>query len=134
MKRIDNRGTAVEACVTKAGTLVGPRMTELVGFKQLTPYRGGWCGNEIFPDAFDQGIRDKCRAYTERFGDQLGQGQTGRLADHSFTATLAPGLAGRSTPLPLGLGRFPLSLGQLHSMFAGQLPNGLPSRASTFGR
>ena len=73
MKRIDNRGTAVEACVTKAGTLVGPLMTELVGFKQLTPYRGGWCGNEIFPDAFDQGIRDKCRAYTERFGDQLGQ-------------------------------------------------------------
>ena len=22
-------------------------MTELVGFKELTPYRGGWCGNEI---------------------------------------------------------------------------------------
>ena len=72
MKRIDNRGTAVEACVTKAGTLVGPLMTELVGFRQLTPYRGGWCGNEIFPDAFDASIRDKCRAYTERFGDQLG--------------------------------------------------------------
>ncbi len=72
MKRINNRGTAVEACVTKAGTLVGPLMTELVGFKQLTPYRGGWCGNEIFPDAFDASVRDKCRTYTEKFGDQLG--------------------------------------------------------------
>jgi len=73
MKRIDNRGTAVEACVTKQGTVVGPLMTELVGFKQLTPYRGGWCGNEIFADAFDEGIREKCRVFTERFGDQLGK-------------------------------------------------------------
>ncbi len=73
MKRINNRGTAVEACVTKQGTVVGPLMTELVGFKQLTPYRGGWCGNEIFPDAFDENVRRKCREYTERFGDQLGK-------------------------------------------------------------
>lgn len=71
MKRIDNRGTAVEACVTSAGTLVGPLMTELVGFSQLTPYRGGWCGNEIFPDAFTEAIREKCRTYTEQFGAQL---------------------------------------------------------------
>ncbi|MFD2205960.1 biotin carboxylase [Kiloniella antarctica] len=71
MKRINNRGSAVEACATKAGTLVGPLMTELVGFKQLTPYRGGWCGNEIFPDAFDEEIREKSRRYTEKFGDQL---------------------------------------------------------------
>ena len=27
-------------------------MTELVGFPELTPYRGGWCGNEIFAGAF----------------------------------------------------------------------------------
>ncbi len=73
MKRINNRGTAVEACVTKQGTVVGPLMTELVGFKQLTPYRGGWCGNEIFPDAFDENVRKKCRDYTEKFGDQLGK-------------------------------------------------------------
>ena len=71
MKRIDCRGSAIEACATKAGTLVGPLMTELVGFKQLTPYRGGWCGNEIFPDAFNEEIRNKAKAYTEQFGDQL---------------------------------------------------------------
>ncbi len=43
MKRINCRGSAIEACATKAGTIVGPLMTELVGFKELTPYRGGVC-------------------------------------------------------------------------------------------
>jgi len=71
MKRIDCRGSAIEACATKQGTLVGPLMTELVGFKQLTPYRGGWCGNEIFPGAFTVDIREKTRKYTEAFGNQL---------------------------------------------------------------
>lgn len=71
MKRIDCRGSAIEACATRQGTIVGPLMTELVGFPQLTPYRGGWCGNEIFSDAFEKKIRDKARAYTFQFGNQL---------------------------------------------------------------
>ncbi|WP_020591774.1 biotin carboxylase [Kiloniella laminariae] len=71
MKRINNRGSAIEACATKAGTVVGPLMTELVGFKQLTPYRGGWCGNEIFPGSFSESILEKARRYTESFGNQL---------------------------------------------------------------
>jgi len=48
MKRIKCRGAAIEACVTRHGTIVAPLMTELVGFKELTPYKGGWCGNEIY--------------------------------------------------------------------------------------
>ena len=48
MKRISCRQAAIEACTTKAGTIVGPLMTEIVGFKELTPYKGGWAGNEIF--------------------------------------------------------------------------------------
>ena len=44
---------------------------EVVGAKELTPYRGGWCGNEIFPGAFSQEIRDKARDYTFQFGEQL---------------------------------------------------------------
>ena len=36
-------------------------MTELVGFKELTPYRGGWCGNEIFSTAFPAKTREKAR-------------------------------------------------------------------------
>ncbi|SLN61516.1 biotin carboxylase [Oceanibacterium hippocampi] len=71
MKRIKCRGSAIEACTTKAGTIVGPLMTELVGFKELTPYRGGWCGNEIFANAFAKTVREKAREYTFRFGEQL---------------------------------------------------------------
>ncbi len=71
MKRVNCRGSAVEACTTKRGTIVGPLMTELVGFKELTPYKGGWCGNEIFATAFTQEIRDQAREYTFKFGEAL---------------------------------------------------------------
>ena len=71
MKRLNCYGTAIEGCVTKHGTLVAPLMTELVGFKELTPYKGGWCGNEIFPDAFSSDIIEKAKKYTQLFGDQL---------------------------------------------------------------
>ena len=71
MKRINCYGTAIEGCVTKHGTLVAPLMTELVGFKELTPYKGGWCGNEIYPNAFNADIREKAKKYTQQFGDQL---------------------------------------------------------------
>jgi len=71
MKRIDCRGSAIEACATKAGTIVGPLMTELVGFKELTPYRGGWCGNEIFATAFPPKVRQRARELTFKFGEQL---------------------------------------------------------------
>ncbi len=71
MKRIDCRGSAIEACATSEGTIVGPLMTELVGFKELTPYRGGWCGNEIFSTAFPSKTRQKARELTFKFGEQL---------------------------------------------------------------
>lgn len=71
MKRINCRGSAIEACVTRHGTVVAPLMTELVGFKELTPYKGGWCGNEIYPDSFTPAIRKKAREYTQLFGNQL---------------------------------------------------------------
>jgi glutathione synthase/RimK-type ligase-like ATP-grasp enzyme len=71
MKRINCRGSAIEACVTRHGTIVAPLMTELVGFKGLTPYKGGWCGNEIYPNAFNPEIRSKASKYTQLFGNQL---------------------------------------------------------------
>lgn len=71
MKRINCRGSAIEACVTQHGTIVAPLMTELVGFKEMTPYKGGWCGNEIYPNAFTPEIRKKATKYTNLFGDQL---------------------------------------------------------------
>jgi len=71
MKRINCRGSAIEACATKQGTIVGPLMTELVGFGELTPYKGGWCGNEIFADSFTPEIREKAKRYTRDFGESL---------------------------------------------------------------
>ncbi|TDD97306.1 biotin carboxylase [Flavobacterium cellulosilyticum] len=71
MKRINCKGSAIEACVTRHGTIVAPLMTELVGFKELTPYKGGWCGNEIYPNAFTPEIREKAAKYTQLFGNQL---------------------------------------------------------------
>lgn len=71
MRRINCYGTAIEGCVTQHGTIVAPLMTELIGFRELTPYKGGWCGNEIYPNAFNADIRDKAKKYTKQFGDQL---------------------------------------------------------------
>jgi D-alanine-D-alanine ligase-like ATP-grasp enzyme len=71
MKRINCRGATMEACATRSGTLVGPLLTEVVGREQLTPYKGGWCGNEIFPGAFSEKIREKARDMAFRFGNQL---------------------------------------------------------------
>ncbi|HEX9794528.1 MAG TPA: biotin carboxylase [Planctomycetota bacterium] len=71
MKRVRCRGAALEACVTSNGTIVGPLMTELVGFKELTPYKGGWCGNEVFAGAFSQKIRDFARESTFKIGEVL---------------------------------------------------------------
>jgi D-alanine-D-alanine ligase-like ATP-grasp enzyme len=71
MKRINCRGATLEACATQSGTLVGPLLTEVVGARELTPYKGGWCGNEVFPGAFSEEVRTKARDMAERFGNQL---------------------------------------------------------------
>lgn len=71
MKRINCRGSTLEACVTRCGTVVGPLLTEIVGQRELTPYKGGWCGNEVFPGAFSERIRAKAREYAFKFGNQL---------------------------------------------------------------
>ena len=71
MKRVRCRGSALEACVTSHGTIVGPLMTELVGFKELTPYKGGWCGNEVFAESFPQKIRDQARRSAFKIGEAL---------------------------------------------------------------
>lgn len=71
MKRVNVRGSALEACVTRHGTIVGPLMTELIGFKRLTPYRGGWCGNEVNANAFPRSVRNRARVATVAFGEEL---------------------------------------------------------------
>ncbi len=64
-------GTAIEACATRWGTLVGPLLTELIGAPELTPYAGGWCGNELYESAFTFHQRQQVFAKTITMGDAL---------------------------------------------------------------
>lgn len=73
MKRINNRPIAVEAVLTRHGTIVGPFMTEITGHAALTPYRGGWSGNEMFPDVLDAQTRHSATQLVRRLGDRLGE-------------------------------------------------------------
>ncbi len=73
MKRINNRAIAVEAVITRHGTVVGPFMTDLTGYPELTPYSGGWCGNDLFPEALSDEHRGTAISLVERLGDRLGE-------------------------------------------------------------
>ena len=70
MKRINNKAAAVEACITRHGTIVGPFMTDLTGYPELTPYKGGWCGNDLFPEALSEQHCDRDRPCA-KMGDRL---------------------------------------------------------------
>ncbi len=71
MRRINNRPVAVEAVLTRCGTIVGPFMSELIGYKNLTPSRGGWCGNEMFPEVLTGESRRIATQLVRRLGDRL---------------------------------------------------------------
>ncbi len=71
MRRINNRPVAVEAVLTRCGTIVGPFMSELIGYKNLTPARGGWCGNEMYPEVLGPENRRTATQLVRRLGDRL---------------------------------------------------------------
>jgi hypothetical protein len=71
MRRINNRPVAVEAVLTRCGTVVGPFMSELIGYKKLTPARGGWCGNEMYPEVLNAENRHTATQLVRRLGDRL---------------------------------------------------------------
>lgn len=73
MKRINNKAAAVEAVLTRHGTVVGPFMTDLTGYPELTPYKGGWCGNDLFPEALSDEHRARAVDLVGRLGNRLGQ-------------------------------------------------------------
>jgi biotin carboxylase len=70
MRRIDHRAVAVEAVLTRHGTLVGPLMNDITGHPELTPYRGGWAGND-YPATLTAGQKRRARELTGRLGDRL---------------------------------------------------------------
>ena len=71
MRRINHLPGTVEAVATRHGTIVGPIQTDLTGYEELTPYRGGWCGNDIFPEVFDLKTRKRIRKMAQRLGKRL---------------------------------------------------------------
>jgi biotin carboxylase len=107
MKRIDNKAAAVEACITRHGTIVGPFMTDLTGYPELTPYKGGWCGNDLFPEALTPEQRATAIGHVRRLGDRLAQeGYLGFLeidvlidlaTDEVYLGELNPRISGASS-------------------------------------
>lgn len=73
MRRINHMPGTLEACVTRHGTLVGPLMTDLTGYPELTPYKGGWCGNDVFPTAISESSRKRIRTMVQALGNRLRQ-------------------------------------------------------------
>ena len=73
MKRIEPRELAIEGVITRHGTLVGPLMAELTGFPELTPYDGGWCGNDVSPELLTEQQRRTARERTMAMGERLRQ-------------------------------------------------------------
>jgi hypothetical protein len=107
MKRINNKAAAVEACITRHGTIVGPFMTDLTGYPELTPYKGGWCGNDLFPEALTTIQRATAIDYVQRLGGRLAQeGYKGFLeidvlvdvdTDEVYLGELNPRISGASS-------------------------------------
>lgn len=73
MRWVNCTSTAIEACATRWGTFVGPLLSELIGIDALTPYSGGWCGNELYSTAFSEDVRQQVQRKTQAMGEALYQ-------------------------------------------------------------
>ena len=71
MKRIRNVEVCIEGAVTRHGTVIGPAMTSLVGYPELTPHRGSWCGNDIWREVLPPEQTHAAREMVRKLGDIL---------------------------------------------------------------
>jgi biotin carboxylase len=71
MKRIRNVEVCIEGTVTRHGTVIGPAMTSLVGYPELTPGKGSWCGNDIWRDVLPPAQTHAAREMVRKLGDLL---------------------------------------------------------------
>jgi biotin carboxylase len=111
MRRINHLPGTIEGCATRHGTLVGPVMTDITGFAEITPYKGGWCGNDMAPDILPAGVPDKVREMARKFGDRLyGEGYKGVFCldflldtddNRVYLGELNPRISGASPPTNL---------------------------------
>ena len=70
MRRINHLPGTVEAVATRHGTLVGPLQTDITGFAEVTPYKGGWCGNDVFTGGLEK-ERKAVIKMAQKLGGQL---------------------------------------------------------------
>ena len=70
MRRINHLPGTVEAVATRHGTLVGPIQTDITGYDELTPYKGGWCGNDAFTGGWGKERKAVLRM-AQKLGDRL---------------------------------------------------------------
>lgn len=71
MKRIRNVEICLEGAVTRHGTVIGPAMTSLVGYPELTPNKGSWCGNDVWREALPPAQKHTAREMVRKLGDVL---------------------------------------------------------------
>ncbi|BBX45031.1 biotin carboxylase [Mycobacterium cookii] len=71
MKRIRNVEVCIEGTVTRHGTVIGPAMTSLVGYPELTPTKGGWCGNDVWGEVLPPAQKHVARQMVRKLGDVL---------------------------------------------------------------
>jgi biotin carboxylase len=71
MKRIRNVEVCLEGAVTRHGTVIGPAMTSLVGYPEVTTGKGSWCGNDIWRDVLPPAQTHAAREIVRKLGDVL---------------------------------------------------------------
>jgi biotin carboxylase len=71
MKRIRNVEVCLEGAVTRHGTVIGPAMTSLVGYPELTPYKGAWCGNDVWRQVLPPARTHAAREMVRKLGEVL---------------------------------------------------------------
>ncbi len=71
MKRIRNVEVCLEGTVTRHGTVIGPAMTSLVGYPELTPSKGAWCGNDIWREVLPPEQTHAAREMVRKLGDVM---------------------------------------------------------------
>ncbi len=73
MRYINHQPLATEAVITSAGTVVGPVLREITGHPELTRYKGGWAGSEMYPSLVSEETRARVSDVVRRFCDRLAQ-------------------------------------------------------------
>lgn len=80
MRYINHSPLATEAVITSSGTVVGPVLREVTGHPELTAYKGGWAGSEMYPTLIDDEMRARNAELIQRFCNKLSeQGYRGIL-------------------------------------------------------